>query len=111
MFFSGISIQHKDNAKQRFFVDMGVLDYALVISAVIMWAVFGFCTLKAVKEMANSWGGKREGAGRRPGAADGTERKMRSLRASDGEWDAIKIFAKYIKDNPEKMPEILAALK
>ena len=45
----------------------------------------------------NGWGGKREGAGRRPGAVDGTERKMRSLRASDGEWEAIKSFAKFIK--------------
>lgn len=61
--------------------------------------------------MANGWGGKREGAGRRPGAADGTERKMRSLRASDGEWDAIKIFAKYIKDNPDSISEILGKLK
>ena len=62
-------------------------------------------------QMANGWGGKREGAGRRPGAADGTERKMRSLRASDGEWDAIKIFAKYIKDNPGSVSEILDKLK
>ncbi len=61
--------------------------------------------------MANGWGGKREGAGRRPGAADGTERKMRSLRASDGEWDAIKIFAKYIKDNPGSVSGILDKLK
>ena len=29
-----------------FFVDMGVLDYALVISAVTMWAVFGFLYFK-----------------------------------------------------------------
>lgn len=61
--------------------------------------------------MTNGWGGKREGAGRRPEAADGTERKMRSLRASDGEWEAIKKFAKHIKDNPGKMPEILHNLK
>ena len=40
--------------------------------------------------MANGWGGKREGAGRRPQAIDGSERKMRSLRASDYEWEIIK---------------------
>ncbi len=61
--------------------------------------------------MANGWGGKREGAGRRPGAADGTERKMRSLRASDGEWEAIKAFSKFIKDNPEEKDKILDMLK
>ncbi len=61
--------------------------------------------------MANGWGGKREGAGRRPGAADGTERRMRSMRASDAEWEAIKLFAKYIKDNPDSMNEILVQMK
>ena len=59
----------------------------------------------------NGWGGKRAGAGRRPGAADGTERKMRSLRASDAEWEAIKAFAKFIKDHPEKTQDILAECK
>lgn len=59
----------------------------------------------------NGWGGKRAGAGRRPGAVDGTERKMRSLRASDAEWEAIKAFAKYIKDHPEKTHAILAECK
>lgn len=48
------------------------------------------------------WGGKRAGAGRRPVAKDGTERKMRSLRASDGEWGMIKEFARILKDNPER---------
>ena len=62
-------------------------------------------------QMANGWGGKREGAGRRPGAADGTERRMRSMRASDAEWEAIKIFAKHIKDNPANVNEILDTLK
>ena len=50
----------------------------------------------------NGWGGKRAGAGRRPAAQDGTERKMRSLRASDEEWDTIKAFAKIIKDDPAR---------
>ena len=56
------------------------------------------------------WGGKREGAGRRPRAKDGTERKMRSMRASDGEWETIKKFAKMLKENPEKAEEIIGNL-
>lgn len=55
----------------------------------------------------NGWGGKREGAGRRPAPRDGTERKMRSLRASDMEWEVIKAFAKRIKDHPEEMDKWL----
>lgn len=50
----------------------------------------------------NGWGGKREGAGRRPAPTDGTERKMRSTRASDEEWEFIKKFAQLLKDNPDK---------
>lgn len=57
-----------------------------------------------------SWGGKREGAGRRPAAHDGTERKMRSTRASDEEWEMIKKFAQMAKDNPEKAEKVLAAM-
>ena len=45
-------------------------------------------------------GGAREGAGRRPAAHDGTERKMRSTRASDAEWELIKKFATILKDHP-----------
>ena len=60
---------------------------------------------------ANGWGGKREGAGRRPKAHDGTERKMRSTRASDEEWELIKQFAQLLKDNPEKAREIIDTLK
>lgn len=55
----------------------------------------------------NGWGGKREGAGRRPAPTDGTERKMRSMRASDMEWEAIKAFAKMIKDHPEELEKWL----
>ena len=61
--------------------------------------------------MANGWGGKREGAGRRPQATDGSERKMRSLRASHYEWEIIKLCATIIKDNPEKAEKILSKLK
>lgn len=56
-------------------------------------------------------GGAREGAGRRPAAHDGTERKMRSTRASDAEWELIKKFATILKDNPEKAEKILLELK
>ena len=56
----------------------------------------------AESEKHPGWGGKRKGAGRRPQAADGTERKMRSTRASDGEWEIIKRFAKCLKDDPER---------
>lgn len=58
-------------------------------------------------ESKNTWGGKREGAGRRKAAVDGTERKMRSLRASDGEWETIKAFAKILKDNPERAERMM----
>ena len=57
------------------------------------------------------WGGKREGAGRRPKAHDGTERKMRSTRASDEEWELIKEFAQLLKDSPEKAKKALQDLK
>ena len=61
--------------------------------------------------MANGWGGKREGAGRRPQAIDSSERRMRSLRASDYEWEIIKLCAAIIKDNPEKAEKILSKLR
>lgn len=61
-------------------------------------------------ENKNTWGGKREGAGRRPKAHDGTERKMRSTRASDEEWELIKEFAQLLKDSPEKAKELLTKL-
>lgn len=56
-------------------------------------------------------GGAREGAGRRPAAHDGTERKMRSTRASDAEWELIKEFAAILKDNPEKAEKIISKLR
>lgn len=56
-------------------------------------------------------GGKREGAGRRPAAHDGTERKMRSTRASDEEWELIKCFAQFVKDNPDKAKEFIESIK
>lgn len=57
------------------------------------------------------WGGKRAGAGRRPAASDGTELRMRSLRASDSEWETIKEFAKRLKDQPEQAENILRMFK
>ena len=53
------------------------------------------------------WGGRRKGAGRRPIAVDGTERKMRSMRASDREWEVIKKFARILKENPERAERIM----
>lgn len=44
-----------------------------------------------------SRGGAREGAGRKRTAPDGELRKMRSLRASDAEWELIKKFAAMVK--------------
>ena len=60
-----------------------------------------------MSENKNGWGGRREGAGRRPSAPDGTERRMRSLRASDGEWETIKVFAKVLKENPERAARMM----
>ena len=57
---------------------------------------------EAESKKKSGWGGKREGAGRRAAAPDGTDRRMRSLRASDGEWETIKAFAKILKDDPER---------
>lgn len=58
-------------------------------------------------ESKAGWGGKREGAGRRPAAKDGTERKMRSLLASDAEWILIKAFAKAVKDDIARAERIM----
>lgn len=56
-------------------------------------------------EDSNNWGGKRPGAGRLPPAADGTPRKMRSLKASDAEWDAIKKYSASIKKGGTDMTQ------
>lgn len=44
-----------------------------------------------------SRGGAREGAGRKRTSTDGELRKMRSLRASEAEWELIKKFAAMVK--------------
>lgn len=49
-----------------------------------------------------SRGGAREGAGRKRTAPDGELRKMRSLRASDAEWELIKKFASLAKEDIDK---------
>ena len=43
----------------------------------------------------SSWGGKREGAGRKP--IDNQQRKQRQLRSSDEEWELIRAFDKILK--------------
>ena len=43
----------------------------------------------------SGWGGKREGAGRKP--QNGEPKKLRSLRATEDEWLLIRRFAKIVK--------------
>lgn len=47
----------------------------------------------------NSWGGKREGAGRKTGWRKGysEQRKQRQTRAHDDEWELIKRFERLVK--------------
>ena len=47
-------------------------------------------------EQKNTWGGKREGAGRKATAPDGLPRKQHQLRASDDEWEKIRLFLSLI---------------
>lgn len=61
-------------------------------------------------EGKNGWGGKRAGAGRRSAAKDGTERKQRSLRASDAEWELIKKLAKLVKDDMTRAEKVFDEL-
>ena len=61
-------------------------------------------------EQKNTWGGKREGAGRKATAPDGLPRKQRQLRASDDEWEKIRLFASTLKKNPELADRMLALL-
>lgn len=46
-----------------------------------------------------SWGGAREGAGRKPGWRKGysEQRKPHSLAAFDDEWDLIRRFSQLVK--------------
>ena len=61
-------------------------------------------------EQKNTWGGKREGAGRKATAPDGLPRKQRQLRASDEVWEKIRLFASTLKKNPELADRMLALL-
>lgn len=58
-------------------------------------------------EQKNTWGGKREGAGRKATAPDGLPRKQHQLRASDSEWELIRQLAAIVKKHPEKVKEFL----
>ena len=55
----------------------------------------------------HNWGGKRKGAGRKRTSDDGLLRKMRSLRASNSEWETIKAFAAILKHDPERAARMM----
>lgn len=58
--------------------------------------------------MTATWGGKREGAGRKSTSPEGVPRKQHQLRASESEWEKIKLFANILKKNPELAEKMLA---
>ncbi|MBO6201998.1 MAG: hypothetical protein J6O13_00560 [Selenomonas sp.] len=39
---------------------------------------------------------------------EGVPRKQHQLRASDSEWEKIRLFAKILKDDPERAERMLA---
>lgn len=54
-----------------------------------------------------TWGGKREGSGRKSTSPEGVPRKQHQLRASESEWEKIRIFANIVKKNPELADKML----
>ena len=56
-------------------------------------------------------GGKREGAGRKCDNPNGEKRKMRSLRATDEEWEKIQWFAQYMKHSKINAENIIDKIK
>ena len=61
-----------------------------------------------------SWGGRREGAGRKPGKQKEISemRPTKTLRAYDDEWLLIKKFAELVKHgNKDKAEKILSQLE
>lgn len=65
----------------------------------------------ADNEKQGSWGGAREGAGRPRTSPDGLTRGSHTLRASAGEWEIIKEFARILKHDPERAAKMVAELK
>lgn len=61
-----------------------------------------------MSEKKNGWGGAREGAGRKVTSPEGVPRKQHQLRASDSEWEQIRLFAKILKSDPERAARMLA---
>ena len=57
----------------------------------------------------NTWGGKREGAGRplgwRKGYSD--QRKQHQVRAHDDEWELVKRFNKVVRTHKEACKDFL----
>lgn len=63
-----------------------------------------------MEEEKKTWGGKRQGAGRPPGAKNSTykeHRKVCNMRAYPEEWELIKIYAKLVKMDIERAKKIL----
>lgn len=64
---------------------------------------------EAMSEDKQSWGGKRMGAGRKPAPPprDGSERRIRSVKVGDEEWQLIKAFEKLAKSDPERAKRLV----
>ena len=61
-----------------------------------------------MEEDKNTWGGARTGAGRKATSPEGVPRKQHQLRASDSEWEKIRLFASIVKKSPELADKMLA---
>lgn len=62
------------------------------------------------EKKSSNWGGVRPGAGR-PKKAEEDLRKMKSMRATDEEWELIKEFSRIVKKDPERAKKALEQLK
>ncbi len=60
-----------------------------------------------MEESKNTWGGARAGAGRKATSPEGVPRKQHQLRASDSEWEKIKLFASIVKKSPDLADKML----
>lgn len=63
------------------------------------------CAVK-MTDQHNNWGGVRPGAGR-PKKPEKDLRKMKSMRATDDEWELIKEFSKIVKKDPERAKRMM----
>lgn len=67
--------------------------------------------MKIMEANKGTWGGVRAGAGRKLTAPEGIPRKQHQLRASDSEWEKIRLFASIVKKSPELADKMLAMAK